>query len=262
MIRFATNRSVYVAVVLAATFFLTGCLPSRRQPLCKDQLGSSVNAVAKLAVLSQHNRTLLAAKGLGYITVKRGDVRRRCRAAWVLQFPDKLRIQLMGIAGQPLLCFASDGEYYYFREEPGRKIVKKGATSTILDRLVGIPVHVSDLVCVLMGRLPLYASHRILNIEKDNFQRTILMVHDCKTGFADSLHLLGEGGVQQIERFDSKGEHVWQVAHDAFGLEQGYRLPMRTYWSASEAAEVLVEVERWWINPRVMADMFVIQGNP
>ena len=76
--------------------------------------------------------------------------------AWAGARDGRLRIEALGIGGQPLATFATDGAWFFALTHDPHRFYKKHAGNASLARLISLPVKTNDILSMLTGRVPLY----------------------------------------------------------------------------------------------------------
>lgn len=249
-----------VVAFWAATFFLTGCAGIKDGSLVKTDEKSSAAATALHASLSGANHSLVSLKGMGTISMTEGNRKQKFRSVWAAKAPDRLRIELLGLTGQPVASIACDGKYYYFLSHAEGKLVKRRASQSGFNKIINIPIGAEDVFALFSGRPAPSGGRLITRIERDAPHETVLVLRDVDMDIQDRVYAdRRDGAITRIERGrDGSGQLIWRAALDNRITEQGYNLPKRLTLSSGEDVQVRIDTERFWANPELSADLFVI----
>lgn len=252
-----------VVAFWAATFFLTGCAGIKYGSTAKTDEKSSAAATALHASLCGVNHSLVSLKGIGTISMTERDRKQKFRAVWAAEAPDRLRIELLGLTGQPVASIACDGKYYYFLSHVEGKLVKRRASQSGFDKIINIPIGAEDVFALFSGRPAPSGGRLITRIEQGALHETVLVLRDVDRDIRDRVYAdRRDGAVTRIERGrDGSGQLIWRAALNNRTNEQGYDLPKRLTLSSGEDVQVRIDTERFWANPALPADLFVI-GTP
>ncbi len=108
---------------------------------------------ALAALLARHAAAVTALRGEARLEAKLGDGGGSAQQVVVAEAPDRVRLETIGLFGQPALVFAADlPALALFVAEEGRLYVGPGVVRrfALLPRGLGL----EDLVAVLLGRVP------------------------------------------------------------------------------------------------------------
>ena len=105
-------------------------------------------------------------KGLGKITLNdRGKIR-TARLAWAGSKPDKLRIEVLDVAGRPSISVACDGKWLYYQSHTDSRAFKKHVSDSAFQRVLLIDILPADLVALLSGGVPV-AHYQPISLSKN-----------------------------------------------------------------------------------------------
>ncbi len=101
------------------------------------------------------NRSLATFKGVGKANLAAEGQRRSARIVWVGMAPDKLRIEILGVPGQPAASIALDGEWITFDPHTPDRFYRRRIGDDSLQPILSIAINAPDLIDLLRGRLPI-----------------------------------------------------------------------------------------------------------
>ena len=257
---------------------LTARVSKRERDLRADE------AVKLLLVLKNQNKDLKTFKGVGRITLyKDGKKNLSNRIAWVGSSPGGLRTVLSNVSGQPVLSFASDGQWFYVFDHLQTQFYKQRAKDSVMKKALSISIDAEDMISILAGRIPVH-DHHSATLEKDNdssktsfiaFQRQKDSVHSDRSNAAPNGYILAlKGGwgniyekiyfnadktnIYKIEVFDLTGKLVYRAEFDNLLNIDGYRIPFLILFSNDQGSGFRLDVERYWPHARVSSSLFVL----
>lgn len=100
------------------------------------------------------NAQISTSKGTGELTLIRGFYKEKYKIAWAAQSPNRLRMTLL-MSGHPVETIASTGQWVTFVSHTGaHKPHSAVSTDPDLDPYINIPLRLSELVSLLLGKVP------------------------------------------------------------------------------------------------------------
>ncbi len=133
--------------------FLTiplGCAPTHKisDPGLDKKAGTIVRNIR------QANQDIHASKGVGWIKTLNGRHTQKYKIAWAAAFPNKIRITFL-VSGHPFETIAADGKKVTFVSHTGNhKPYTTHTRDPDMEEFINIPVKLSELISLLLGRLP------------------------------------------------------------------------------------------------------------
>lgn len=183
---------------------LAGILPS-----CAPIAGRSVpektsiseadhRARRLISELLEENTRVLHAKGRGDIALTRDGRVEQYRAAWIAAPPRRLRLTLLSM-GLPVETVVSDGNGVTFFSHTGAHPVRRlNRENPSLKSVIGIPVHLSDIVSILTGRIPI-RSFQTIEVEQTPNNGLSILLRD---GWKGRVQRLVFNGLDRLTGFD------------------------------------------------------------
>ncbi len=234
---------------LLALILLIACHPR----ISTDPGDGSTPAERLLAGLYTNNQNLKTFKGIGEIRLWQASGFQTARAAWMATLDGRIRIEILGPAGRPLIKLAYDGKtLYWFQASSGDGLRQKRIRNPNLARLIDVPLSTHELIFFLAGKFPLYENRQVA-LDADQLELT---------------H--GPGGLRETIRLAQDHEEVESVSFYAgeklryktelsdYRQEDGFSIPFRLVFSTGAAAGLEIRVERFWPNTAVSSRQFVI----
>ena len=143
-------------LLVITAFFLSACSSFVAQIAGRPpELRVSAEARALILSLQKQNHKIKTFKGTGRLTLLDNDSRNPTTSiAWIGAIPDRCRIAIYGVTGQPTVSLASNGQWYTIFSHINNRFYKKRATFELFESYFSIPVEIEDVVSILAGRIP------------------------------------------------------------------------------------------------------------
>jgi len=276
-----TTRYIQIpSILFIFTFFFSACtiLSPRVSERPKDPM--SLEAEKIISTIENQNLKLKTFKGVGNIKFRRKKKKDVAgRIAWIASVPDRIRIVLSSVSGQPMVSVASDGQWLYLNSHSSGDFYRKPATASSMKRLLTVPVKTADMVDILAGRVPIpsYAfvvltdnrstvyntdGHRVStrNGSEGSSQNGYVLVLKKKWGDVLEKIYLDEKkkNVQKVEMFNPSGTLAYRVEFDRMQVIEGYRVPSRLRVSNNDGSDFHLDVDRYWVEAIAPPSVFVL----
>ncbi len=238
---------------------LSACSGLDRLPPA-DRSAAQLEAQAVLQQLALTNASLSSFKGLGRIKVRNTDqAPLSARVAWVASMPDKLSLAVLA-AGRPVIRVAADGQFLYWidLQDPERSYAKMRTSDASLDRLIRIPITVTEIVALLAGRIPI-RDHSRAFLQKDRETGQWILVLEHWWRVVGKIYLSADRqDVLRMEVFDTDGKLRYRVDFEEMHTVSGYRVPRRLGLSNAAGSAVQLDIEQYLADVAVSGAMFVL----
>jgi outer membrane lipoprotein-sorting protein len=240
----------------------------------------SLEAEKIISTIENQNLELKTFKGVGNIKFRRNKKKDVAgRIAWIASAPDRIRIVLSSISGQPMVSVASDGQWLYLNSHSSGDFYRKPATASSMRRLLTVPVKTEDMVDILAGRVPIhsYASvvltdnrsyvyntdgHRVSTTNKSEGSSQngyVLVLKERWGDILEKIYLDGKKqNVQKVEMFNPSGTLAYRVEFDRMQVINGYRIPSRLRVSNNDGSDFHLDVDRYWVDAVAPPSVFVL----
>lgn len=213
-------------------------------------------AQAYLELFTNRNRDMGGFKGIGNISLSTGETIQSFRTAWMGEPSGRLRIEILNIAGQPMVSFADDGQWVTLLTRHPLRFEKKRSSGGLLRHFLGVPLETRDWVALIIGQAPLRDHHEvrltppaaageaaipenggILEL-RQRWGRTVERIHFLRQG--------AEADIRCVELFDYWGALVLRVLFENITDVDGFRLPDRLMLTNGRGSRVHIEIQRRW----------------
>jgi hypothetical protein len=259
--RIARYELQSVTLIVVVAVLLAGCSSLSRKTPGPDDLAALAEARMVLPALGSKNAKLMNFKGIGNIKVRQnGKIRIDERIAWIGSETVKLSIVVL-ISGLPAVKIANDGKwFYYYEARQDQPIYKKiPATDATLQRIVSIPIKISDIVQLLAGRAPLRGHHSASLHRQSTGAGYILILKKRWWGIVEKVFLAEDKAqVHQVEFFNRSGALIYRARFDEMQIINGYQVPSRLSISDGEGITIQLEIQQYLADVPVSPSMFVL----
>ncbi len=279
MKRSSQNMPLSVILFVSLFFFSACTLISPRISKTSNNLRTSSEAAETVSVLKRQNHKLTTFKGLGKIIfLGREGKKVATRIAWVASVPDRMRITLSSISGQPIISAASDGQWLYLISYAKGDFYKKRATASNMKHFFSISIRSRDIVDLLAGRVPFEKYDSAVLIEDGSLNTSsdedfdtarasspvgnalgdILILKDKWGNVLEKIYLNQKHDVQTIEMFNTTGALLYRVQFYKMQQVDTYRVPFRLKVSNDEGQGFMLDLNRYWADARVSPSVFTL----
>ncbi|WP_321492703.1 hypothetical protein [uncultured Desulfobacter sp.] len=145
-----SGPGIITVLLFAAMMTGPGCT------LLGPQLQKQTNPQAENIVnrIQAFNEQVLTSRGTGELILNRGLRNETYKIAWAAQSPNRLRMTLL-MSGHPVETIASTGQWVTFVSHTGAHKPHSAVSSDPdLGSYINIPLHLSELVSLLLGKVP------------------------------------------------------------------------------------------------------------
>ena len=258
-------------IYFLSRFFLVGCLLSACCVLCHCGTRKPVAPVRQTAERAKEasrllqkildtNRQVDTIKGIGSVKIMQDGRLTSFRAAWMGSQPNKFRMEILASTGQPMLSFASNGKRNYLLSYADNRLFKRKASEKGLERFISILITPEDILDLLSGRLPVSPESLAVIVHPDENSPPALVLYDPKRGCRERIYPKTTAGstFYRMERYDRKGRLKYRVVFEKVRETEDVRIPEELTISNDDGAMIQINIKRFWVNPVVPEDRFVL----
>jgi hypothetical protein len=254
----------FAALMLAhvALWALTGCASlsdGGPRPVPGAHFLPDGRARQLVEKLSRVNAAIETFKGTGKLVVTGRGQRRGTRIMWAGMAPDKLRVEILGLPGQPAASIALNDGWLYFDPHSPDRFYRHKLGNDSLKPVLSIAIKAGDLIELFGGRLPIRAhtSARIYQLPPSTGY--VLQLEKRWWGLQQKIYLDETfTKVRRIEIFDLTGEFVYRAVFDRIENVDGYDVPHSLTLSNDGGDRVELEIVRYLTNIPVDPAVFVL----
>lgn len=256
------KKVLRTTLLLTAFFFLACAGVSERimhRPDEAERAAESQEARRLLATLKEKNIDLKTFKGTGKFKFWQEGRTHSARLAWAGSYPDKLRIAVMSIAGQPSASFATDGEWLYLVSHTQQKFYKKHSPNPTLQKLISIPITTGDVIAVLLARVPIREHQTAAVVNDPSGGGYILSLKNQWQGVKEKIYF--DSKKEKIERFEIfKGSNTlsYRVVFSEMRRVNGFEVPSIVIISDGQGNRFQLNIDKYWTDVPLTPSIFVL----
>ena len=251
----------YAIILFAAVFFLSACggisgIASKKS-LVSEELYEAANV---LLSLKNKNNELKTFKGTGKVTFwgkgKKGLI---SDVAWIGSEPDKIRIAMRSLSGQPVVSLACDGMWLYFVSHTDQRFHKKPSKNSTLKKFISIPIKSRDIVSILAGRIPVVRHDSIAIKKNRSTDGYLLVLKKDWENVVEKIYLdETRTNVRKLEMFDLNGLLLYRAEFIRMQNINGLLVPSRLFFSGANGDSFQLDINRYWADVSILPSTFVL----
>ena len=231
-------------------FFFSGCV--KEVPIYEP---ADLPVSLVVAQLEQRQNTLFSFRAVGTIRVQGGKQRWSGKAFLLSEFPDSLRLEVVGLFGNPVLYAVSDGHQLTIWE-PGREQAYQGlASSGTLARLIKLPLQDREALLLLAGIVPLWHRVQAKLFRLSNAETFMLQLENKPARLRQRIWLEGEDLI--VTRFErvQDNERKFEATLSDFVAIDGSFYPRSVVMEGGQA-HISIRYQQFAINEDLDASVF------
>ena len=204
--------------------------------------------------IENKNKTLFSFKGIGKIKIAtKSGIKISEKIAWVGLKPDKIYVVSFGLSQ---LRFSYDGKSFYFVDINNDFFKKQD--SNILEKILKIPISITDMVQLLSGNVPIHDFKHAL-IDKDNNKYVMLLKNIWGTQIEKIYFDNNLVNIPKIEIYYPSGSIKYYIQFNKIEEVDTYKIPKQIIISNDDTVFSL-NIEKFWTNPIVSNSQFIIEN--
>ena len=247
------NRHPFSALYVLTTMILliSGCMPLRptTDPLM-DQKALSLSNEAR-----SFNRHITASRGKGWAKLETPGKTDRYRMAWAAVYPDKIRMTFL-LSGNPVETVISTGEKISFLSHTGKHdLYISDSKDPDLKDYLEVPVKMSELISILLGRFPL------MNFDDAYFSPldsslAVIITRQKEKGQTQHLNFNSNGIISRIQSLDSFGKPLYEIHVLEYKTHESNDIPVKLQIKDSENRMLTLDISDFEPNPIIKDAVF------
>ncbi len=219
------------------------------------------DAKRPLMALNECRQAVQSAKGTGKLAVrteKRGT--EKGRLVWIAGRPSALRLEVLGIWGQPLYRLLFKDERFYLHDVTADQYFDGKANKQILKRLVGVAVDPGHLHSVLMGCLPLASFQKAEVSGKEGGDRRHLSLYRAWNRLTETMVVPKTPAAEKRATFfDGRGNPKYEVRLYDHQKVDGVFFPHTVEIATENRVAVTLDIAQVYVNRPVPKRAFDIE---
>jgi len=247
------------AIKAGIVFFLAIlCLPACYHIVKRDvplKLQNAPPAAGRfLSIIEQKNAAIKSFKGIGRIRVWDSGFSRTSRAAWLGTADGRLRIEFLGLPGQPVAKFIFDGSQFLFFSQTDQQIYREKSTDPNLAPITGISIKASEVIDFLAGGIPVYEHDSVSLEQPGSDDRYVIIFKKRWLGVVEKIFFNGSV-IEKVEVF-KWGSKIYQATLKDMRTVSGNPVPFFLEIQNTDNQGFAFSVDRQWADIDVQPAMF------
>lgn len=236
-------------ICLISLASLVGCgLP---RPHTDPGLDTEAQALAE--DVKDLNRNISTSKGLAQLRVETAAGIQTFQMAWAAQCPDRVRLTLTALA-HPVETVVADGRQVTFLSHTGRHTPHTTMShDPDLDPFTGVPLKLSDLVCLLLGKVPVQPFSDAWFFPGDRSR--IQLGRRFSVQFQE-LILAPDRPIEVLRLKDRHGQILYEIRFHAFDTIDTRKIPVDLSITDRTGRQVHIAINRFWADIPVKESVF------
>lgn len=256
-------KTIFKTTYSLFLFLCVGC--AGLTPPLESKLDSSlyspvphIEPQAIITSLNNINSALETNKGLGKIRIWTPSGSQSTRLVWAGYRAEKLRVEILGVAGRPFSSLVYDGRQLLLSLHTEGRFYKSRKKHADLGRLINIPISIQDMLFILAGRVPIlpdakavlvahkYSDEYMLILERGWFKKSnakIYLRNNLKT-------------VWKYELYQNNGKLRYRVEYDNWKKYGDYLLPTKLQFSDDAENRVNLSINKIWPDSELSSTTF------
>ena len=144
------KKTIKIICIITISFLFFSCIsftkPLHRNFLKSSDLSFDSDASKKLFDLGLINDEMYSSKGIGSLTIFAKNKSYSSNFAWICEFPDSIRLDILSPLGTPIHSISSDGKYFYIISYSENKFYKKKVKEAFLKNIMGLPIDQKNIL--------------------------------------------------------------------------------------------------------------------
>jgi outer membrane lipoprotein-sorting protein len=212
-------RPILFSVCVLALVCMSGC------GIQKPQTDPSLDAAAQRSAEAVHslNRDIQTSKGTGHLRLETEAGVQTFQMAWAAKSPDRVRLTFTALAS-PVETIVADGKQVIFISHTGRhKPHTTASGDPDLEPYTGVPLTLSDMVCLLLGQIPVQQYGDAWFASEDSAR---IQLHRRFTSRFQELILAPDQPVKVLRQKNRHDEIRYEIRYHAFDTIDNRQIPV------------------------------------
>ncbi len=242
------SHLLYIACVI---ILVSGCAVIR--PKTDPMLDKRALAFAKQA--KSYNQHIIASKGTAWAILRTGTKHEKFKIAWAAGFPNKIRITFL-ISANPIETIIATGEKITFISHTGAHSRKSyNSKDPDMEKYINIPIKMSEMILILLGRLPITNFDDTYFAPSDPLLSTIVLRQNKKPT-AQYLHYNDKKNWDTLWLADYNKALVYKMKTTAYKIFGSDNIPAKLEIKDNNNRKLTLEIINFISNPSIKESVF------
>jgi len=246
-------RTLFSISILGILTLAAGCAP----PKPATDPARDAKAMNMALAAREQNADISTTKGQGRLTLMLAHGKERFRLAWAAQAPNRLRLTLLASA-HPVETIAASGEWVSIISHTGRhKPHTAPSTDPNLGPYINLPVRLSDMINILLGRFPLRPFDRAWFVpEKSHTVRT----SQNFSPIVQQIQFDDEEKIAAVSLLEKGGGTVFRIEYSRYQARDGRLIPEMMTLTDGQGSSLELTLFNIQPNAEVKPSVFRLTG--
>ena len=201
------------------------------------------------------NQQIQSSKGTGWVRLNETNRVTTYKIAWAAVFPNKIRFTLL-VSGLPVETVIADGKTISFTSHNNRhRPIQFKSKSPDLKKFIDLPVKVSELILVLLGRFPVSFYDDVYFSPDDPSSSTLILTQKWED-LRQVITLDKTEEIKEIRWEMSRKKLIFKLIPYQFQTMDGYRIASHLEFSDDHDRKVALEILSFQANPELKESVF------
>jgi hypothetical protein len=206
---------------------------------------SESEATRILTHLEKREKAFSRFRGLGKLQIKGAGPSKTMRIAWIGARPGNLRLEMLGMWGQPLATFLLKEPDFFLYIVKDNLCYKGKSTARNLSRMLTVSIESEDLFNVMSGHPPIPTFRKAKVRTTTNRRQTLSLFGPWsrivqKMWFSDTRKV-----IERVESFDSLGDVKYTILFSNFKNNGDYLVPYAIQIVRPSGTEMLINIDKF-----------------
>lgn len=235
----------------AGILVFSGC--ARQRPATDPLLDKKAFSLAARARAA--NQHIVAGRGSGWIRIETASRIDKFKIAWAAMAPRKTRITFL-VSGLPVETIVATGKKVTFFSHSGDHApYTVHSPDPDMQNYIEVPVKLSEIISVLLGRLPVTRFDDVYFSPSDPSLSTITLTQDKKRT-VQHLHLNNKGKVIGLTTTDSSGSPVYTLSVTQYKAYDDSDVPVQIQIQDKDQKKLTLHITNFQPNPVIKESVF------
>ena len=257
-----TGRDWVAGGMLAAVLWMVAaCAGPAGTGMVSTQPAADRQAENLIRSLAGRESEPASVKGIGELRLRTPSRLRVARMAWITASGGRIRVEVLGPGGQPVLSLAADGRKVTGMIHDQGRFFAYASADPNLRRMVDVPIRASHLAALLMGRVPV-VDYRSAAVETAADGGSLKLALKRWWRLRQAIYMDTDTREPlRVEFYDTDGTLIYDAVFEEMQTVGQYRIP-RVLTLTGSGASLRLKTSRVWTDVAVSPEMFVMKPAP
>jgi len=243
-------------VFMAALLLVAACRPMIRQDARIIFSDAPPAVEALISAINRQNDAVSPFKGIGQISIRDSSAVQTSRAAWAGSPDGRLRIEFLGLPGQPAAKLIFDGRLLYVESVTEPESYRKSVADPDLKPITGVSIKAGEVITCLAGGIPIYEHDAVFLEPASEENRQALVFNQSWRGVVEKIFFNGLV-IEKVEIWEW-GTLVYQAALKDIREVNGRLIPFHLVITDADNRGFEFRIDRCWTDIGVSPEIFKI----